>query len=271
MLLPAIRPQSETKHICSFLTKTLKQAQHQKVVVALSGGIDSSTSLALSALALGNENVYVLKLPYNQTHPELLEYAALAIKAYKIPKKNVMELDIAPAVDKIWGSILITLSKSQSGNAKDLNQIRLGNVMARVRMVYLYDTAKANKALVVGTENRSEELLGYFTRFGDEASDIEPIKHLYKTQIKELATYLKVPQPIIDQAPTAGLWQNQTDEAELGFSYEIADQILYLSFEQKKSPAQITKLLGKQWHKTVTLVLDRVNSSLFKHHLPYTI
>ncbi len=291
MFLPPFRPQSETKRIVTFLKKTFKAANHQKAIIAVSGGIDSATSLTLAAQALDPANVYVLKLPYNNTHPQLLEHTNLAIKFFKIPKKNVLELNIAPTVDKIWTSILVSLSKSQTGNAKDLNQIRLGNVMARVRMIYLYDTAKANRALVVGTENRSEELLGYFTRFGDAASDIEPIKHLYKTQVKQLAAYLKVPQIIIDQAPTAGLWLDQTDEAELGFSYEMADQILYLAFEQKKSPKFIAQKLDqeyktelqrnpsvasakggeKAWSKTVSAVLDRVDSSHFKHNLPYTL
>lgn len=279
MLLPPLRPPQESKHIIAFLKKTTKLSKHSKLIIALSGGLDSATTLALATQAIGPANVYVLKLPYNLTHPELLEHANSAIKQCKIPKKNVLELDIAPAVDKIWGSILITLSKSQTGNSKDLNQIRLGNVMARVRMIYLYDTAKTIKALVCGTENRSEQLLGYFTRFGDEASDLEPLKHLYKTQVKQLATYLKVPQAIIDQPPTAGLWQDQTDEVELGFPYEIADQVLYLYFDKKMSSKAIVKKLSSQdktkpekhWRALVTTVLDRVNAASFKHNLPYTI
>ena len=279
MLLPSLSPAPQSKRITVFLKKTLKQAKHTKAIIALSGGIDSATSLALAVQALGSDNVYALKLPYGQSHPQLLEQANLVIKHYKIPKKNALEVNIAPGVDKLWETILVYLSKTQTGNARDLNQIRLGNVMARIRMIYLYDTAKTVKALVIGTENRSEHLLGYFTRFGDTASDIEPIRHLYKTQLKQLAAHLKVPPVIIDQAPTAGLWVDQTDEIELGFSYEVADQILYLHFDQKMSPKDIVKRLvsedktkpERSWHKTTTLVLDRVNQSLFKHQLPHTL
>ncbi|MBI2190192.1 MAG: NAD(+) synthase, partial [Candidatus Levybacteria bacterium] len=113
------------------------------------------------------------------------------------------------------------------------DSIRLGNIMARVRMILLYDLAKKHQALVCGTENRSEYHLGYFTRFGDEASDFEPIRHLYKTQVYQLASYLGVPKTVIDKKPTAGLWAEQTDEGEFGFSYKEADPVLYLYFDKK--------------------------------------
>jgi NAD+ synthase len=114
--------------------------------------------------------------------------------------------------------------------------------MARIRMIILFDLAKKNHALVCGTENRSENLLGYFTRFGDQASDLEPIGHLYKTQVYELAEYLKVPKDIIEQKPTAGLWKNQTDEKEFGFSYKEADPVLHHYFDKKMGVDRIKKL-----------------------------
>ena len=142
------------------------------------------------------------------------------------------------------------------------DQLRLGNIMARVRMIAVYDLAKKLDALVCGTENKSEKYLGYFTRFGDEASDIEPIQHLYKTQIRQLVEYLKMPQTFLEKPPSAGLWQDQTDEKELGFSYEEADKALaeIIDGEQTGADAAIK-----------TKVQARVKSQHFKHEVPYKL
>ena len=127
--------------------------------------------------------------------------------------------------------------------------------------------AKQLNCLVLGTENKTEYLLGYFTRFGDEASDIEPIQHLYKTQVYELAKYLKVPEEIIKATPSAGLWSGQTDEGEFGFSYQEADPVLYLYFEKKQTVEEIKKLGCKKAQKIIDFALQ--NS--FKHEVPYTL
>ena len=126
-------------------------------------------------------------------------------------------MNIGKAVDELAATL---------GAADD--QLRLGNIMARVRMICLYDLAKQLDALVCGTENKSEKYLGYFTRFGDEASDIEPIMHLYKTEVYELAKHLGIPGAIVAKPPSADLWSEQTDERELGFSYKEADQVLHV-------------------------------------------
>lgn len=159
-----------------------------------------------------------------------------------------------------------------------LNRLRLANIAARARMIVIYDQAKLHDALVIGTENHSEYLLGYYTRFGDEASDLEPVKHLYKTQLLQLAEYLKIPSEIIAKPPTAGLWTGQTDEAELGFSYGDADPILYLRYEQKMSPNQIAKLVADQTQKKtedivplVKKILDWTETMGFKHNLPHAL
>ncbi|HSX24459.1 MAG TPA: NAD(+) synthase, partial [Candidatus Andersenbacteria bacterium] len=146
---------------------------------------------------------------------------------------------------------------------------RLGNIMARCRMIAIYDLAKQKDALVVGTENRSEKYLGYFTRFGDEASDIEPIQQFYKTQVRQLAAHLKLPQEIIQKHPSAGLWDNQTDEQELGFTYEAADKILHAYLDEKKTGSAIE--LSNIPKATVNAVLARVASQHFKLETPYTI
>lgn len=139
--------------------------------------------------------------------------------------------------------------------------------MARARMVILYDLAKKHQALVCGTENKSEFRLGYFTRFGDEASDFEPIQHLYKTQVYQLAKYLNIPKNIILQVPTAGLWEGQTDEGEFGFSYKEADIVLYLYFDKGKAISQIIT----KGFPNAQKIIDRAKANSFKHHLPYRI
>lgn len=166
----------------------------------------------------------------------------------------------------------------------NLNKIRLGNIIARVRMIILFDLAKKHSALVCGTENKSERLLGYFTRFGDAASDIEPIAHLYKTQVYQLAEYLKLPQKIIDVKPTAGLWKNQTDEGEFGFTYEEADQVLHLYFNKKISSSPVIlsderseeskdliKRIKKHGFKNVEKIIKRFLENKFKQEVPYSV
>ena len=149
----------------------------------------------------------------------------------------------------------------------DTDSIRKGNIMARARMIALFDFAKKLDALVCGTENKSEYHLGYFTRFGDEASDIEPLRNLYKTQVYELAKYLKIPQPVIEKEPSANLWENQTDESELGFSYKEADTVLYLYFDKKMKAEEIKKL----GFVNVEKIIEFANKNAYKHHVPYSI
>ena len=131
-----------------------------------------------------------------------------------------LERDIQPAVDTILQQI------------QDADRVRRGNVMARVRMIYLYDLAKKHTALVLGTENKTEYFLGYFTRYGDEAADIEPIRSLYKTQVQQLGQYFQLPASILNKAPSAGLWSNQTDEQEFGFS-RVTDRLCLAGFFER--------------------------------------
>jgi NAD+ synthase len=169
----------------------------------------------------------------------------------------VVRIDIKKAVDDIcW-------------NEMGMDNIRKGNIMARVRMIYVFDQAKKRNALVVGTENKSEHLLGYFTRFGDEASDVEPIAHLYKTQVIELATHLPIPQSILMKPPSAGLWPEQTDEGEFGFSYKDADQVLALFFDEKKSVDEVVALGFDR--ELIKKIQARVSQNSFKHMTPYSL
>lgn len=201
---------SEADKIIKFIQETFKQQGFTKVIVAVSGGIDSATSLILAVKALGKDKVYSLQLPYKKH--QSLEMSDLVIEQAGIPKNQRLVINIGRPADKLAIKL----------NAKK-DKVRLGNILARVRMICLFDQAKKLKALVVGTENKSEKMLGYFTRFGDEASDVEPIIHLYKTEVIKLAKELGVPEVVIKATPTAGLWPGQTDEAELGLTYTEID------------------------------------------------
>ena len=196
--------------IIKFIQETFRKQGFTKAIVAVSGGIDSATSLMLAVKALGKDNVYSFQLPYKKH--QLITLADSVIAKAGIPKNQRLVINIGRPADKLAVKL----------NAKK-DQVRLGNILARVRMICLFDQAKKLKALVVGTENKSEKMLGYFTRFGDEASDLEPIIHLYKTEVIQLAKKLGVPKAVIEAAPTAGLWPGQTDEQELGMIYTEID------------------------------------------------
>ena len=149
-----------------------------------------------------------------------------------------------------------------------LDKVRLGNLMARSRMLLMYDLARQHNALVCGTENKSEHYLGYFTRFGDAASDLEPLTHLYKTQVRLLAQHLALPAVFWQKAPSAGLWAGQTDEAELGFTYQQADQVLFQLIDRKQPITAIAQLTGLD-EQIVTAVHNQVEKSAFKLVVPY--
>lgn len=266
-----IDPFAEEKKITSFIKTVLKEQGFENVVIGMSGGIDSATSFSLLEKSIPSQNIFVAHLYYFQSQINLIE--PMLNKA-KIPQENIYNISIKESVDAFEKALFPT---SEVGlrracpplaeHTSELKRERIGNIMARVRMTTLYDLAKKHNALVCGTENKSEFNLGYFTRFGDEASDFEPIQHLYKTQIYELAKYLGVSQNIIDLPPTAGLWSGQTDEGDFGFSYKEADNVLYLYFDKKNSLSEIKE----KGFPNAEKIIDRAKSNSFKHHLPYTI
>ena len=241
--------------LVKFIKNTVHRAGFARVVIGVSGGLDSAVSCFLAAKALGSDNVIVGLFPYGELNKEGIEDAKLIIRKLVIPSSNVILADIKSFVE---GIVSLDLS---------IDDLRKGNIMVRMRMILLYDLAKKDQALVLGTENKTEYLLGYFTRFGDEASDIEPIKGLYKTQLRQLAKYLKLPTKITQKVPSAGMWSGQTDEGELGFSYEEADKFLYSYVDLKKSRGEIIKSgLGKE---VVDKVLNRLKTNEFKNRLPF--
>jgi len=251
-----IDPQKEKQKIISFLKQTLEKQKITHAVIGISGGIDSATSFVLLKEAVKPENIIIAHMYYDESKFADMEKV---IRAAGIPDANIHHISIKEPVDAIV--------KLQHIEKSEDNKVRIGNIAARMRMIILYDFAKKYNALVCGTENKSENLLSYFTRFGDQASDIEPIEHLYKTQIYQLATYLGLPETIINQQPSAGLWKGQTDEGQFGFTYEEADQVLYLHVEKKLSVEEIEK----QGFVNAKKILDWRNKNLFKHQVPYTL
>lgn len=249
-----INPKEAADNLTDFLTSSFQKAGFSQAVIALSGGIDSATSCALAVRALGKDHVFPLLLPYGSLNIQGVLDAMSVIEKLQIPVGHVVRIDIKTIVD------------AAVVKEPGMDNVRRGNVMARIRMTVLFDQAKKQRALVIGTENKSEHLLGYFTRFGDEASDIEPLRNLYKTQVYQLAKYLGVPDPILTGKPSAGLWEGQTDEGEFGFTYREADEILSLYFDEKKS---LRDIVASGFSKeTVAKVFSRASSNDFKHHLP---
>lgn len=196
-----------------FIRKEITRVGFKRAVLGLSGGLDSALVAYLTAEALGPENVLAIRMPYRTSSPESLEHAQLVIDALGVRHDTV---DITPMVEPLFERF------------PDMDASRRGNVMARQRMIILFDQSAAWNALVVGTSNKTETLLGYTTIYGDNAAAIQPIADLYKAQVRQLARAVGVPEAIVNKAPSADLWPGQTDEGELGYTYDQADQVLYL-------------------------------------------
>ena len=217
------------------------------VVIGMSGGLDSSVVAALCARALGKKRVFGVLLPYKTSSSESGLHAAEMCRLLNISHDTV---NITPIVDAYFN------------NQTKATPLRIGNMCARIRMSVLYDYSVQFKALVAGTSNKSEYLLGYCTQFGDSAAAFEPIADLYKTQVFELAKYLGLPDFIINKKPTADLWQGQTDEDEIGASYKEIDEIL-------SSIKNGLLMNAENWpKKTIRNILERVDNSQFKRELP---
>jgi NAD+ synthetase len=265
-MLPVIEPQTDTfthpPHINAKITIEWLVAFLQDeimlrrgitgAVIGLSGGVDSAVTAFLCARALGAQNVHAIRMPHKTSNPNSLTDAQLVIDALGIDARTI---DITDAVD---GYLHVET---------DAGARRRGNVMARMRMVVLFDQSAKYNALPVGTGNKTERLLGYFTWHADDTPPVNPIGDLYKTQVWELARHLGVPSQLIDKPPSADLEANQTDEADLGITYFKADAILARMLEGYSDSQLIERGFVRS---EVELVRRRLDGTHWKRHLPTT-
>ena len=239
------------KILTRFIKSEVTRVGFSKAVIGLSGGIDSALSFALAVEALGNENVLAVRMPYKSSSADSLEHAEMLIEQFESPTETV---EITPMVEPLFAT------------DPNMSKQRKGNIMARQRMIVLYDCSEVFKGLVIGTSNKTEILLGYSTLWGDMASALNPIGDLYKTQIRQLSRALRIPSAIIDKPPSADLWMGQTDETELGFTYKEVDKLLYLLVDQRYSAKEC---IEEGFEETfVNLVISRVRRNQFKRMMP---
>jgi NAD+ synthase len=237
--------------LTGFIRSEVTRAGFSRVILGLSGGLDSALSCTLAVKALGTENVLAVRMPYKSSSADSLEHAGLLIEQLGIPDKTIEITEMAEPLLK---------------SDPQISKMRMGNIMARSRMIVLYDQSEVFKGLVLGTSNKTEILLGYSTLWGDMASAINPIGDLYKTQVRQLARALNIPSPIIEKAPSADLWNGQTDENELGFTYEEVDKLLYLLVDHRYSLQEcVEEGFGEEFVHTV---IARMRRNQFKRMMP---
>ena len=234
-----------------FIKTEVERTGLHRVVLGLSGGIDSALAAYLAVRALGPSGVVGVLMPYRTSSPSSVRDAEAVVGALGIVAER---FEISELVDVF------------AAKAGAIGPRRLGNVMARVRMLVLYDRSVEHDALVLGTSNKTELLLGYGTVHGDLASALNPLGDLYKTQIRELSRALSVPKAILDKPPSADLWPEQTDEAELGVTYDEVDRILALMVDARVSPGTI---VSKGFRRETVLRVQRlIMRSQFKRRMP---
>lgn len=246
-----INPAIAERMLTEFIRDQIEKAGVKGAVLGLSGGIDSALSAYLSVKALGAENVLAVRMPYKSSSAASLSDAELVIEDLGIPAITVPITDM---VDPLINQF------------PDMNNLRKGNIMARMRMIVLYDQSASKGLLPMGTSNKTEFLLGYSTIYGDSGVALQPIADLYKYQVRQLSSAIGVPQPVIDKAPSADLWEGQTDEAELGFTYNDVDQVLYLLVDERYTVAEVVAEGFEQ--AFVEKVWRRVKANHYKRTMP---
>lgn len=239
------------KILTEFIHSEITRAGFSHAVINLSGGIDSAVSFALAAEALGPQNVLAICLPYKTSSADSLEHARKLINQFSCPSVTI-------PITEMTDPLIV--------REPGMSEVRKGNIMARTRMIIAYDQSEAFKGLVVGTGNKTEILLGYTTLYGDSACALNPIGDLYKTQVRQLARTLGIPEPIIAKPPSADLWTGQTDEGELGFTYEEVDKLLYLLVDQRYRPEECVEAGFAE--KFVRQVFERIRKNQFKRVPP---
>jgi NAD+ synthase len=235
-----------------FVREELGKAGFGKAVLGLSGGIDSALAAAIAARALGAENVLGIMMPYKTSNPASQADAEAVAAHLGIPTKLI---EITPMVDAYFDSY-----------QPEADGLRRGNAMARNRMIVLFDHSQRDKSLVIGTGNRTEIMLGYSTLFGDSACAVNPVGDLLKAQVWQMAEYYGIPAQVIKKAPSADLWEGQTDEQELGFSYAMADKVITLLMDHRLSGEEVAAY-GVEL-ELVKKIQRRIASTQFKRLPP---
>ncbi len=249
----ALAPGEAVRITGEFLRGKVAEAGAAGLVVGLSGGIDSAVSAALAVEALGPERVRGVFMPYRSSNPDSLAHAREVAAALGVDAEL---REITPMADAFIDELGVE------------GRIRPGNVMARCRMIILYDISARDGSLVLGTGNRTEDLLGYTTVYGDNACALNPLGNLYKTEVRLLAEHLGLPEAVRTKAPSADLWEGQTDEDELGFTYAEADRLLHHMVDDRLGDRQLAALGFAP--PLVEKVRKRVAAMAFKRSLPPT-
>jgi len=239
------------KKLVNFVRTETSRAGYSHLVVGLSGGIDSALACYLAAEALGPKNVLAVRMPYRTSSASSLEDAQMVIDATGVQSITIPITEMAEPL---------------LARFPDMSQLRRANIMPRLRMIVLYDQSAAFNGLVVGTGNKTEILLGYTTLYGDSACAFNPLGDLYKTQVRQLSRAMGIPQPILDKAPSADLWGGQTDEGEMGLTYEEVDRLFYLLVERDFTPQQCLEAGFSE--DFIKMVLQRVKRNHFKRVMP---
>ncbi len=247
----SINPELTRKILTGFIRSEVTRVGFSRALVGLSGGVDSAVSCALAVEALGAENVLAVRMPYKTSSPDSLEDAQRTAECLKVQMRTI---DITPMVEPLIEG------------EPDMSKLRKGNLMARARMIVLYDQSEVFNGLVIGTSNKTEILLGYTTMWGDMASALNPLGDLYKTQLRQLAASLQLPKSVLEKPPSADLWTGQTDESEMGLTYAEVDQLLYLLVDQRYSPEDCVEAGFDRAY--VDKVLTRVRRNQFKRMMP---
>lgn len=251
------------RHLSNFIREEVAKAGLKSVTLGLSGGIDSAAACYLAVAALGKDNVTAIMMPYKNSAGTSMDDALKVVGKLGIAHRVI---DITAQIDAYFDNEKESGSSGKDRNGKESLKVRKGNKMSRERMSILYDHSYRLNSLVLGTSNKSELLLGYGTLYGDMASALNPIGDIYKTQIYRLAELMDIPESIIKKAPSADLWEGQSDESELGFTYEEADGVMYLLIDKMYKP-EVVSSLGYD-EKLVNRIYGMIKKSQYKRRMP---
>jgi len=247
----SINTELARKILTGFVRTEITRAGFSRALVGLSGGLDSAVACALAAEALGPKNVLAIRMPYRSSAPDSLQDAELVADQLGVSMETIEITEMAEPL----------LHRDPQ-----ISNVRKGNILARTRMIVLYDQSEVFKGLVVGTSNKTEILLGYTTLWGDMAAAINPLGDLYKTQLRQLGRALALPASVLEKPPSADLWVGQTDEGEMGLTYDEVDRLLFLLVDQRFTPEECVEAGFDS--AFVQKVMTRIRRNHFKRLMP---